>query len=65
MFHDLNDLFFIFYEKTLSNTNNVTKKIYLKNFVKRNNENSENSENSENVVTNKQVKKHNKTIKNN
>ena len=29
MFHDLNDLFFIFYEKTVSNTNNVTKKIYL------------------------------------
>ena len=34
MFHDLNDLFFIFYEKTVSNSNNVTKKIYLKRNVK-------------------------------
>ena len=57
MFHDLNDLFFIFYEKTVSNNNNVTKKIYLNNSVKRNNENNEN------VVPERNVKKHNKTIK--
>ena len=57
MFHDLNDLFFIFYEKTVSNNNNVTKKIYLNNSVKRNNENNEN------FVPERNVKKHNKTIK--
>ena len=54
MFHDLNDLFFIFYEKTVSNTNNITKKIYLKNNLKNNNTNDNNK-----------IKKHNKTIKNN
>ena len=52
MFHDLNDLFFIFYEKQLSNSNNVTKKIYLKNSINKNDNN------------NKINKKHNKTIKN-
>ena len=57
MFHDLNDLLFVFYEKTHSNTNNVTKKIYLNNSVKRNNENNEN------FVPERNVKKHNKTIK--
>ena len=54
MFHDLNDLFFIFYEKDLSNNNNVTKKIYLKNNLKNNNTNDISK-----------IKKHNKTIKNN
>ena len=57
MFHDLNDLFFIFYEKTVSNTNKVTKKIYLNNSVKRNNVNNEN------FVNDRNGKKHNKTIK--
>uniref|UniRef100_A0A6C0IJG5 Uncharacterized protein n=1 Tax=viral metagenome TaxID=1070528 RepID=A0A6C0IJG5_9ZZZZ len=47
MFHDLNDLFFIFYEKTVSNSNNVTKKIYLKN----------------SITNDRTIKKHNKTIK--
>ena len=66
MFHDLNDLFFIFYEKTVSNTNNVTKKIYLKNSGKKNDENNvtnENNLNNLNVITNRNIKKHNKTIK--
>ena len=58
MFHDLNDLFFIFYEKTVSNTNNVTKKIYLKNSGKRIDELNE-----KNVVIDRNIKKHNKTIK--
>ena len=62
MFQDLNDLFFIFYEKTASNTNNVTKKIYLNNSLKRNNENNENKEF---FVNDRNGKKHNKTIKNN
>ena len=66
------DLFFIFYEKVVSNSNNVTKKIYLKNIVKRNDENNENNENNENdvnnvnnvnFITNRNIKKHNKTIK--
>lgn len=47
MFHEVNDLFFIFYEKTASN--NVTKKIYLKNALNK---------------TNDKNKKHNKTFKN-
>lgn len=57
MFHDLNDLFFIFYEKTASNTNNVTKKIYLRNSIKINDD--------ENIVSERNIKKHTKTIKNN
>ena len=52
MFHDLNDLFFIFYEKTVSNSNNVTKKIYLKNNVK-----------NASIIDDRIIKKHNKTIK--
>ena len=60
MFHDLNDLLFVFYEKTVSNTNNVTKKIYLNNSVKRN---DENNHNNQNLVFNRNCKKHNKTIK--
>ena len=69
MFHDLNDLFFIFYEKTPSNTNNVTKKIYLRNSVKRNDNinNVTNENNLTNVpnLTERNIKKHTKTIKNN
>ena len=56
MFHDLNDLFFIFYEKTVSNNNNSTKKIYLKNSVKNNSITIDNNNNNS-------VKKHNKTLK--
>ena len=54
MFHDLNDLFFIFYEKTVSNNNNSTRKIYLKNSVKNN---------SITIDNNNNIKKHNKTLK--
>lgn len=56
MFHDLNDLFFIFYEKTVSNSNNVTKKIYLKSNVKNNVKNNS-------TTDDRIIKKHNKTIK--
>ena len=56
MFHDLNDLFFIFYEKSVSNNNNSTKKIYLKNSIKNNSITIENNNNNN-------VKKHNKTLK--
>jgi hypothetical protein len=62
MFHDLNDLFFIFYEKTVSNTNNATKKIYLKNSVKNNDRTNDRTIDRTIDRTNK---KHNKTIKNN
>jgi len=66
MFHDLNDLFFIFYEKTPSNTNNVTKKIYLRNSVKINdNENNVTNLNNVSNLTERNIKKHTKTIKNN
>ena len=51
MFHDLNDIIFVFYEKTASNTNNVTKKIYLRNKININNNTNSNTTNNTNSNT--------------
>ena len=57
MFHDLNDIIFVFYEKTASNTNNVTKKIYLRNKININNNSNTNNSNTINNKNRKTIRK--------